>query len=469
MTSFGELLRECRLRGKLSQERLGGLLGQELNLQKGYSAAAVSDWERGVSTIHANDRLLLVSLLKALHEKGGITEIEKANDLLLAGNFRPLDEDETQKIFPRVQAEAPKSPQGQTPVNPENNHSIENWPPYIPVEPYYPLPDREGILKSLLGLVRKKGTPRIISIEGLGGHGKTALAAELARRALQNNLVDMVIGETAKQELFAEGEIIQLQSSTLDYEGLLDGLGRQLQKWELLAMSAKEKEVFLSQMFLKSHYLVIVDNLETASNAQAIAARLSSILGSSQAIMTSREKLRNNSSYSMVLQGLSLKDSNYFLRSESQRVGTNALMRASQTLLSEVHDLSGGSPMAMKLLVAQAKYLDLDVVLEQLRNAKGNLFPFIFRQSWEQLIPEAQNLLIYIGKTVVESVSLKELVQAQIADSHGKLIAAIDQLVGYSLLNYSHSQAEIRYHIHPLTRQFVMSDLPRMWREQGLM
>jgi hypothetical protein len=39
-------------------------------------------------------------------------------------------------------------------------------------------------------------------------------------------------------------------------------------------MSAKEKEVFLSQMFLKIHYLVIVDNLETASNAQAIAARL---------------------------------------------------------------------------------------------------------------------------------------------------------------------------------------------------
>lgn len=45
MVSFEELLRGYRQRGKLSQERLGQLLGQELNLQKVYSAAAVSDWE----------------------------------------------------------------------------------------------------------------------------------------------------------------------------------------------------------------------------------------------------------------------------------------------------------------------------------------------------------------------------------------------------------------------------------------
>ena len=109
MVSFEELLREYRQRGKLSQERLG-------------------------------------QLLKVLHEHGGIIDLEKANDLLLAGNFRPLDEDETRKIFPRVQAEEPKSPQRQTPVNPENKNSIENWPPYIPVEPYYPLPDCEEIL-----------------------------------------------------------------------------------------------------------------------------------------------------------------------------------------------------------------------------------------------------------------------------------------------------------------------------------
>lgn len=140
MVSFEELLRGYRQRGKLSQERLGQLLGQELNLQKVYSAAAVSDWERGVSTIHANDRLLLISLPKVLHEHGGIIDLEKANDLLLAGNFRPLDEDETRKIFPRVQAEEPKSPQRQTPANPENKNSIENWPPYIPVEPYFPSP-----------------------------------------------------------------------------------------------------------------------------------------------------------------------------------------------------------------------------------------------------------------------------------------------------------------------------------------
>jgi hypothetical protein len=106
MTTFGQQLRvyrrQCRdplQGGILTQARLGELLGDELN-HAGYSGAAVSDWERGKSKIHADDRLALVGLIAALHRYGGLNTLAEANHLLQAGNYRPLDVQEQTRIFP---------------------------------------------------------------------------------------------------------------------------------------------------------------------------------------------------------------------------------------------------------------------------------------------------------------------------------------------------------------------------------
>ena len=110
VTDFGTLLRVFRLRstdplsGKpLSQQRLGGLLREELGV--GFSGAAVSDWERGKSKLHADDRLTLLGLLRILHERGGIKDPLEANKLLEAGNYRALNPTETKRVFPEEPVE----------------------------------------------------------------------------------------------------------------------------------------------------------------------------------------------------------------------------------------------------------------------------------------------------------------------------------------------------------------------------
>lgn len=108
MADFGTLLRKFRLACKdplyperrLSQERLGELLGEELDMKAGYSGAAISDWERGKSKINADQRLVLISLTKVLKQLGGLKNSREANELLEAGNYRALNVDEKQKIFP---------------------------------------------------------------------------------------------------------------------------------------------------------------------------------------------------------------------------------------------------------------------------------------------------------------------------------------------------------------------------------
>ena len=67
----------------------------------------------------------------------------------------------------------------------------------------------------------------VITIDGLGGLGKTALAVELTHRALHQGLFKSVIGDSAKHELFAGGEIVKVNEATLDFDALLDAIARQ--------------------------------------------------------------------------------------------------------------------------------------------------------------------------------------------------------------------------------------------------
>jgi len=106
VTKFGEALRAFRqasndpdrLNRRLSQERLGELIGHEMG-DRGFSGAAISDWERGESRISAYDRNVLIALILILHRCGGLQDLAEANQFLEAGNYRAFDTDEAQKIF----------------------------------------------------------------------------------------------------------------------------------------------------------------------------------------------------------------------------------------------------------------------------------------------------------------------------------------------------------------------------------
>jgi hypothetical protein len=343
------------------------------------------------------------------------------------------------------------------------------WPPNIPDEHYYPLPGRERHLDQLLKVLQEPQGLPVVVIDGLGGLGKTALAVELARRALREGLFEGVVGDSAKQELFTGGEIVQVREATLDLDSLLDAIARQLGRWEIPTLKAEEKQAALTHLLRQRRYLILVDNLETAENASVLVARLRGFLGECRAIVTSREQVRHDFVRPLSLQGLESEDALLFLRTDAEQHGVQQILNAPEEDLVEIHEISGGAPLALKLVVAQARFLDLSLVLKRLRQAGTNLYPFIFRQSWEQLAQTAQRVLIYIGRTVVTTASWEELSSVDIVDDEEELIEAIDQLVAYSLLDVSSAADQIRYGVHQLTRQFVTSDLPSMWREQGLL
>lgn len=344
------------------------------------------------------------------------------------------------------------------------------WPTSLPgTEPYYSLPQQDVQLQGVMCTLRDPKGRRIIAIDGLGGLGKTAMAVEIGRRCLQEGLFQRILGESAKQERLVGEKIEKQGSATLSFDRLLDAIARQMGRWDIPTMKPEEKQATLQYSLQHNPYLIIVDNLETAENARSLVMELQDFVDGSRVIVTSRPQLGLDFVYTLSLKGLDVVDSLVFLREEARSRNRPEILEAPDEKIWKIHEATGGAPLAMKLIVGQASALPLDVVLENLRQAKGeSLYRFIYLESWGLLSIEAQKLLIYMG-TVVTTCAYHELASVDIAGDEETLQEVIKETTRLSLLNPIQVADQMRYGVHQLTRHFVNSELPAIWKEQGLL
>jgi hypothetical protein len=308
----------------------------------------------------------------------------------------------------------------------------------------------------------------MVVVTGLGGIGKTALAVEVVRRCTQSQNLPFqaITWDSAKQELLVNGELMELQDAVISFSHLIDSLGRQLEVQDFAQMPRPERVEALRKTLNSTPCLVVVDNLEAMLNAQEILMRLNQLLGqNSRALITSRHEVAGDY-FKVSLRGLSEASSILFLREEGQQRNIQPIVDADEEILREISHITEGMPLAMKLVVSQCEKSGPGPILEKLKKARGDIYPFIFLESWSRLSDAAKMLLMYLGTTsgIVSRQELeKEVTDASLDDS-------IQELVRLSLVNpqFLAGLKQVGYSIHQLTRYFVVNDLPKIWKEQGL-
>jgi hypothetical protein len=339
----------------------------------------------------------------------------------------------------------------------------------LPGKTYSTLFGREKELDAIIDVLQDPRGKRIVSISGLGGIGKTALANEVAEKCRNNGQYHKVLWRSAKEETISGGKIQLLTSSSVSFESILNDMANLLEKPEIVReKDLDKKRIRIKSLLELTPCLIVVDNLETVKNYEALVMKLAGVTTSlSRVVITSRHQLVDyDEAYCISLEGLLETEAIAFIRQEARERGITTIAPVEDTTLSKLSRAAGGAPLALKLAVGQLSRLSIETVLQNLQAAKGdmeNLYIFVFRTTWKLLSQDARKILI--AMPAIPSSAARSAIERVSTVDHARLTDALSELVIVSLIDVSNdiSDSKKRYSIHSLTRNFLNTELREKW------
>lgn len=341
----------------------------------------------------------------------------------------------------------------------------------LPDKPYRELVGRDALVGEIMAVLRDPSGRWLVGLDGIGGIGKTALAREIADLCQKENLFELVIWEQAPKE---QSRFNISSGGSLTFETVLDAIARQFGASDILQMKVDEKAERIKALVKTKRVLLVLDNLETAKEEQDIIARkLIPLLNPAKALLTSRHRFGNDV-HAFHMLGLEADAALRFIRAEAKERNIERVTIASDVDLKQVTRITGGSPLAMKLVIGQLIHLPLDVVLNNLKDVSlsgenkeseyVHFYKTIFMPSWKLLSTEAQHLLIAMANFAPNTGGTYEAIKATSGLSDDKLSSNIEELWRFSFLDIGKTSSlnKVRYYLHALTQYFVLSDIVKV-------
>ncbi|MEZ4707273.1 MAG: BTAD domain-containing putative transcriptional regulator [Caldilineaceae bacterium] len=341
-----------------------------------------------------------------------------------------------------------------------------------------PLPDQrlfgiEAPKARLLEVLNAAGRPWLAAIDGIGGIGKTTLATLLVHELLPSNRFAHMAWVSAKQEEFRPAVGIAAINNgitgrpALDVETLTNALLEQLMERPPLTAALPEKQAALTSLLKAQPHLIVVDNLETVADYQALIPFLRQLANPSKFLVTTRFTLQAYSDiFCYSLTELPADEVHAFIRYDAAGRNIQRLANASDEQLQSIYEVVGGNPLALKLVIGQAAFLPLSQVLENLQLAQGKkidqLYIYIYWQAWEML--DAAGRQLFLAMPAVDDGTFMELVMVSGLDPD-ETQEALVRLIDLSLVQTGGDLDEPRYRLHRLTETFLMHEVLK-WQEQ---
>jgi hypothetical protein len=319
----------------------------------------------------------------------------------------------------------------------------------------------EHHLTQLSEVILLPESPWLICIDGLGGLGKTSLAHALIMHPAILDHFQQFAWVSAKQQALLPGTgLASTDSPALEVETLIDNLLIQLDHSVALASPLEQKHAVLNALLKKTSTLVVIDNLETMADYQTLLPTLLKLANPAKFLLTSRHSLRTYPDiFSWSLPELSQADVLCLLRQEAKTRGFTEMIQADDDQLQPIHHVVGGNPLALKLVVGQMSMLPLSQVLDNLKQAQGQitdeLYTYIYWQDWHMLDDTSRH--VFLMMPLANDGPLDQLEAVTKLDS-AILSQALQQLVALSLVQVKGTLDDRRYILHRLTETFLLKE-----------
>ncbi|NEO54527.1 MAG: hypothetical protein F6K54_16425 [Okeania sp. SIO3B5] len=263
----------------------------------------------------------------------------------------------------------------------------------------------DEILKSL----ESEEKIKVLSIVGIGGLGKTALCHQLAYQAYQAKVFTKIVwvrGKIYQYQTDFLGKSQSQRESKLTFEDALTAIGEELKIRNCNLQQSDRLKTEIYNILNKNRHLIVIDGLEDTESPTILANQLQSILGKSCLILTSR-KQPDADIFRYPIRKLNPEISKEFIEVVAEEKyyipSQNPIKNLTEQQLQEIIRITDGMPLAMKLTVSQAGFLEFDRIIERLGSVseEQELYDYLFEDSWNELEREnefnTQKLLVCLS------------------------------------------------------------------------
>ncbi|MEM9808580.1 MAG: NB-ARC domain-containing protein, partial [Cyanobacteria bacterium P01_D01_bin.56] len=325
---------------------------------------------------------------------------------------------------------------------------------------------RKEELNRLLQKLSETNRNPVITVDGIGGVGKTSLVVEAAYQCLNASKANRTIPKfeaiifvSAKESYLTPAGILQRQQSQNKLDDIYKAIAFTLNIPSILKASGPSQDELVKQALSEQTTLLIVDTFETIEeeDKQEILSFLYELPSTVKSVITSREQRVIH--VSIRLDNLSEQDSLKLIQQQIQEKDIELSDSEQRQLLQA----SGGIPLVIVYAIGLlANSWSLESILENLEsedlNADDNdLACFLFQQSVDELRKSpAYKLLLALSvfqkapqkHTLVSVAGLEKLSKSTI-DKH------LSSLKRLSLIR----QYGGRYRMLALTREYALAKL----------
>jgi len=339
--------------------------------------------------------------------------------------------------------------------------AIRQIPCNLPSRDRTDLIGRQFEIVRLLELLSPKHAAPLITVDGIGGVGKTALVLEVAYRCWKVSTdeeldqkvspFDAIIFVSAKQQYLTPDGIILRNEAKRTLRDIIREIASTLNRLDITYLESQDRFSIVYKALGGQRTLLIIDNLETMEDKQEIMAFLYDLPPPVKVVITTRERIP--SFPPIRLEQLSLNESLDLIQRESQE--KEAGISEGQAL--KLYQRIGGIPAALIYAIGQvAGGYSVETVLERVPKADSDVARFCFEGSLGPLRGKAAHQLL-----MAMAMFPKPPIRGSLADTAGYkadpivVEEGLAQLRKLSLVR----ENEGRYIMLPLTREYALSEL----------
>jgi tetratricopeptide (TPR) repeat protein len=331
--------------------------------------------------------------------------------------------------------------------------------------------NRETEIQRIIEAIDPQSRISAITITGIGGVGRSALAHEIARRCLdfsEQNVGDPrrfhgIVWASAQRVSLSSGEAIRpkkLIKWSLD--DLYATIASVLKKQPLLQASPYERNAVMEDFLREGRYLLILDDADDIEEDQQLLEFLKNLPLPTKAILTSNCRLEIGG-VEVPLFSLNEQESLQLLRSDARAARVDAVEQASTLELQNLIIESDGLPIALRWAVSQLRDSGQQVswVVNQLAKAhRSQLVEYCLDRSIKKLTADEFSLLLAFA-LFPRPTQLEEAGKAA-GISPENFNQSLNRLIQLRLLQHDHGSE--RYLMMLMTRYYALRQMDNTYK-----